>query len=175
MLAIPSIAWKAGGALLVVALLAGVFMFGRSAGEKAERKRLDPKVGAICEAAGSTWAEVDAKGKTLARSKWGRACLAEVRGLATFKAQALASRQKVLDEHQAEQASKTQADQLAAQRSADAQRQAKQNMEKADAAVRDDRVDGDWLRALGELGGLREPEGATARGDLRAPRGAPAR
>lgn len=162
-------------AAAALALLAGVFAMGRSSGVDAERKRLDPKVGAICQAAGASWAEVDAKGKPLARATWGRACQAAAADLMTFKTTTLRAQQQALEDAQAEQAAKTQADQLAAQRDAGAQRQAQHNMEKADAAVRDDRVDGDWLRALGELGGLRQPAQGPAGAAVPATRGAPAR
>lgn len=167
---LTSLAASAGGA---VSIALAVFLIGHSAGVKAEQKRTDPKVAAICEAAGSLYVEVDGKGRPLPRGKWGRACVGAVKGLAAFKADALAARLKALAQFQAEQAGKTTADQTAAAHDAQALGTAKQRMEAEDATVRDDRVGGGWFARLNELGGLRVAPKAGARGAVRGAQGDP--
>jgi hypothetical protein len=142
-----------GGLAVVIA----IYLIGHSAGVGAEQKREDKAVSPICEAVGSTWVEVDANGKPISRSKWGGACLKAAQDLAKFKGDALSASNKALSDHAAEEAEKTAADAAAATRHAQTAAAAKQNMEKLDAQVRDNRVDGGWFAGLNELGGLRQP------------------
>lgn len=159
-----------GGGLAMVLVAVGLVALGHVNGVKAAQKRIDPVVEDICGAAGSTWSQ-----KGLGRRNYGKACLAEVRTLMAFKSEALASRQKLLEAHQREQAAKVAADAERAASDRAKAGKARRNMEAADAAVRDDRVGADWFARLNELGGLRDGEEARPGRAVRTPERRPAR
>lgn len=93
----------------------------------------------------------------MTRSSWGSACQARVQYLVKFEKDTKDARAKAQQQHATDQAKKAADDLTAARKAAMSAAQAAKRMEKANAAVQDNRVGAEWFGALNELGGLRGP------------------
>lgn len=148
--------WKPVSLGLAIVLLLSIFTgLTRNANVRKERDEARKEVAAL-----TRWADRTCllTGSAFGSGKnRGAACFAEVEGLAKFKAEALAASNTALLESVRERDAKTTTDAAAARAAAERSLAALRNMEKADAAVEGDRVDGAWAGAFNDLAGLRSP------------------
>ena len=150
------IALYAASGLFLVSFVAAVWLaFGKHSVEGQLRAALD-NAEAICTAAGSSYAPRDAKGGTVARKEWGRACLGAVRDLAREAATRATLALETVTTHQAAQVEKASTDRKAAQADTTRRARAKAKVEHINAQVSGDRRDGRYLAGLNELMGLRD-------------------
>lgn len=99
----------------------------------------------------------------------GEVCIAKVREVVGQLAAYAAAGAQAVQDQQTETAEKSVADRSAARRDDARAAKARAKLEKLDAAIEGDRVGGPWLRALGELGGLRSEGAADPAADAPRP------
>ncbi len=142
---------KAITLVVVLGAAATIYVWWQNA--ENNRRSLIAAADGICEAAGSPFRPQGVK-----NSEWGLACLVEVRRLREVESQIAARSLDAmladLERREGKEAADAALAAVLSKRTADAVLR----MERADAAVEQDRVGGDWAAAVNELGGMREPQ-----------------
>lgn len=130
----------------LVAACAALYIDARRA--RADRDRAIATAEIICAQAQSTFSATRGHAR-------GQACTDAVRALARFRRDTETETARILVENASARARAASADAQRAETTAAARNAANRKMEDADAHVADDRVDGNWFRALNALHGVR--------------------
>lgn len=145
----------AAGVLLLVSLLGLAWTAVGANGVRRDRDAHVIWAESACANVGAAYVPLDAKtGQPGPRKTWGAACLTKIRDLVAHAAGVAVATVEVVQDHQQTVAAKGADDRGAARRDDQRRQRASATVEKLDAAIEGDRVDGVYLRALGALAGL---------------------
>ena len=140
---------------LIAVAIAAAFFYAQSAMLRADRNRFSAWVDVVCASAGTAYKPDKATAAPGTDLRPGIACKAEIAGLAAFRTAAANATATALAVAADDHDRRLKDDTAAIRRNADAMRNAANDLEKANAAQKDDRVDDMWFGAFNRAAGLR--------------------